>query len=462
MKTFLISRRRATSLLTAAAALAVVAGAPGLVQQHGGTAHATAAEASLQSPLHASTTHLALPFEIPQLQLPAPKLSSEHDEGAEHSPLSSIGANPQHHAGAPVPQPFDVSYLTGYVSDVSSYQYGIYYEVVREFKDLRSNHPEVMQKNLNIVAEYNNNAHQQRVDKAIRDALADKDGVLFTAAEALGDEFGRHFLAALQEKRLPKTEFLLGNGYAARAGGLASWGRAEKLLFNNDRPFVQAPERIKRYESPERALYDGSSKSFPSGHTNQATWITTLLAMMLPEVGTQLLARGSEAGESRLVMGVHFPLDVIGGRMTGQAAAADRWNDPKMRDALLQAREEIVAEMEWRAGKPFAEMIAEDSHALSDQQAEADYTRRMTYGFEPIFVTDEPVNVPTAAPALLETRFPELSYEQRAEVLRHTALPSGYPLDDRDPAKGDWQRINLARAWNAQVSIDAGGEVVVK
>ncbi|WP_238632755.1 acid phosphatase [Corynebacterium pseudodiphtheriticum] len=459
---FLTSRRRATSLLTAAGALAVVAGAPSLVEQHGGTAHSMAAEASLQAPLNANTTHLALPFEIPQLQLPAPKLSSEHGAGPEYSPLSSIGANPQHHAGAPVPQPFDVSYLTGYVSDVSSYRYGIYYEVVREFKDLRSNHPEVMQKNLDIVAEYNNNAHQQRVDKAIRDALADKDGVLFTAAEALGDEFGQHFLAALHEKRLPKTEFLLGNGYAARAGGIASWGRAEKLLFNNDRPFVQAPERIQRHESPERELYDGSSKSFPSGHTNQATWITTLLAMMLPEVGTQLLARGSEAGESRLVMGVHFPLDVIGGRMTGQAAAADRWNDPKMRDALLQARAEIVAEMEWRAGKPFAEMIAEDSHALSDQQAEADYTRRMTYGFTSIFATDEPVNVPTAAPALLETRFPELSYEQRAEVLRHTALPSGYPLDDRDPAKGDWQRINLARAWNAQVSIGAGGEVVVK
>ncbi|WP_448860439.1 acid phosphatase [Corynebacterium propinquum] len=425
------------------------------------TASATAVP-SIGTAAPTNTAHLALPFEIPQLQLPAPKLSSEHGEGTEHSPLSSIGASPQQHDGAPVPQPFDVSYLTGYVSDVSSYQYGIYYEVVREFKDLRSNHPQVMQKNLDIVADYNNNAQQERVDKAIRDALADKDGVLFTAAEALGDEFGRHFLAALQEKRLPKTEFLLGNGYAARAGGLASWGRAEKLLFNNDRPFVQAPERIKRYESPERALYDGSSKSFPSGHTNQATWITTLLAMMLPEVGVQLLARGSEAGESRLVMGVHFPLDVIGGRMTGQAAAADRWNDPKMRDALLQARAEIVAEMEWRAGKPFAELIAGDTHAMSDQQAETDYTERMTYGFEPIFATDEPVNVPAAAPALLETRFPELSYEQRAEVLRKTALPSGYPLDDRDPTKGDWQRINVARAWNAQVSIGADGEVVVK
>lgn len=425
------------------------------------TASATAVP-SIGTAAPANTAHLALPFEIPQLQLPAPKLSSEHGESTEHSPLSSIGASPQQHDGAPVPQPFDVSYLTGYISDVSSYQYGIYYEVVREFKDLRSNHPEVMQKNLDIVADYNNNAQQERVDKAIRDALADKDGVLFTAAEALGDEFGRHFLAALQEKRLPKTEFLLGNGYAARAGGLASWGRAEKLLFNNDRPFVQAPERIKRYESSERALYDGSSKSFPSGHTNQATWITTLLAMMLPEVGVQLLARGSEAGESRLVMGVHFPLDVIGGRMTGQAAAADRWNDPKMRDALLQARAEIVAEMEWRAGKPFAELIAGDTHALSDQQAEIDYTERMTYGFDPIFATDEPVNVPAAAPALLETRFPDLSYEQRAEVLRKTALPSGYPLDDRDPTKGDWQRINVARAWNAQVSIGADGEVVVK
>ena len=60
---------------------------------------------------------------------------------------------------------------------------------------------------------------------------------------------------------------------------------------------------------------------------------------------------------------------------------------------------------------------------------------------------------PRAAPDLLLAHHPELSYGQRAEVLRQTALPSGGPLDDPGPA-GSWQRLNLAAAWAAEVSVE--------
>ncbi|WP_313286491.1 phosphatase PAP2 family protein, partial [Corynebacterium vitaeruminis] len=108
-----------------------------------------------------------------------------------------------------------------------------------------------------------------------------------------------------------------------------------------------------RHNAPGEDFYDlGGQGSFPSSHANQAALVTTLLSAVLPELAPQLLARGSQAGESRVVMGVHYPLDVIGGRMTGVAAAADRWNDPHMRDALTQAGAELRAELEWRAGVP--------------------------------------------------------------------------------------------------------------
>ena len=102
-------------------------------------------------------------------------------------------------------------------------------------------------------------------------------------SDSLGAELGGYFRAALRENRLPKTTYLLGNGYLARAGGIASSTFVEKEYFGYERPFVVAPKRIKKYQSGPRNFY-GKSKAFPSGHTNQATWVTTLLAMQLPEL----------------------------------------------------------------------------------------------------------------------------------------------------------------------------------
>jgi hypothetical protein len=116
--------------------------------------------------------------------------------------------------------------------------------------------------------------------------------------------------------------------------------------------------------------------------------------VLIPELAPQLLARGSEAGYNRLVMGVHYPLDVIGGRMTGQAAAGDRWNDPSMRDVLKQAGQEIRKELEWRTGKPLSEAIAEDSSYRSTEDAVEEYTERMTYDFDQVGDPDARLTVP--------------------------------------------------------------------
>lgn len=365
------------------------------------------------------------------------------------------------HAGAPVPQPFGPEYLGGYVSDISSHEYGIYYGVIDSFNQVRGAHPELMSKNLDLAVEANHRAsgNQTLIARAQHDAAADKEGVLESISDAFGAQLGKHFLDALRENRLPKTEFLMGNGYAARAGGLASSTWFEKEIFGYQRPFVVAPQRIQRYDDGVHDFY-GTTKSFPSGHTNQATWITTLLAVMLPELAPQLLARGSESGYNRMVMGVHYPLDVIGGRMTGTAAAADRWNDPKMRDALLQAGQEIRRELEWRTGKPLGEAVASDSAYRSTADSVAEYTQRMNYGFAPIGRTDAPMVVPQAAPDLLLGAHPTLTYAQRAEVLRQTAVPSGSPLDDQGP-RGSWQRLNLAAAMAARVTVNADGSVSV-
>lgn len=68
--------------------------------------------------------------------------------------------------------------------------------------------------------------------------------------------------------------------------------------------------------------------------------------------------------------------------------------------------------------------------------------------------------VPQAAPVLLASAFPSLTWGQRAEVLRQTAFEAGYPLDDQS-TRGSWQRINLARAMAASVTVGANGVVSV-
>ena len=369
--------------------------------------------------------------------------------------------HPVPHKGAPNPQPFGPEYLGGYISDISSHGWGVYLDVVDGFNDVRANHPGVIKQNLDKVVDINNAAQKNpaAIKRAQSDARADKDGVLMAFSDALGGELGRHFRDALRENRLPKTQFLLGNGYLARAGGVASSTFVEKMVFNNDRPFVVAPDRIKNYQDGKRDYY-GTSKSYPSGHTNQAVWSTTLLALTLPELAPQILARGSEAGHNRIVMGVHYPLDVMGGRMSGTAAAADRWNDPKMRDAIRQAGKELRAELEWRAGRPISQVVKSDKAYRSTDQAVREYTERMSYGFPKIYRKDAPMVVPQAAPDLLLAKFPKLSYNQRASILRQTAIPSGSPLDDQG-SRGSWQRLNMAAAFAAKVKVNGDGSVTV-
>jgi hypothetical protein len=373
---------------------------------------------------------------------------------------------PVHHDGAPVPRPLSPADYGWYTSDLSSYNGGIYYDVVRSFNDLRAHHPEVMRENLDTVVEVNNNADPETVRRAQVDAAADEGGLLTALSDGFGSTLGGELRTALRENRLPVTRALMDSGYLSRAGGLASSTLIEKQMFNYERPFLVAPERITKHTGGGNGeLYDlENSPSFPSGHTNQAAWTTTLLAVLLPELAPQLLARGAEAGYNRMVMGVHYPLDVVGGRMTGQAAAADRWNDPRMRDVLRRAGEELRAELEWRTGTSLEEAVAADTPYRTTAAAVEEYTLRMTHGLGKVGDADAPFTVPQGAPELLVTAHPQLDWGQRARVLAATALPAGYPLDDQSQSgreAGGWQRVNLAAAFAADVEVGQGGAMTV-
>lgn len=362
--------------------------------------------------------------------------------------------------GAPVPQPFPADYIARAFPSDASGEGVFYHSVVDPFRDLQQNHPEVMDENLEIVVRINNAAKDDRAAQllALQD---DHDDPLVNLSAGFGENLGTHFRAAVEEGRLPKMTALM-SGNLARAGGIASSSFAEKYTYNYDRPFVVAPERIERYYRDNPGDDDPYSETpaYPSGHTNKAAWTATLMSMMLPEVAPQIQARSSEAGQSRLVMGVHYPLDVMGGRMMGNQAAADRWADPQFRPLIQAAAAELRAELEWRCGSTLAECIAADTPYLSDDAAIAQYTERMTYGFNRVGEAGVAVTVPQGYAGLLATTHPQLTDEQRVKVLEVTAIDSGFPLDRTD-GRASHLRMNMAAAMAADVTVNADGSLTV-
>ena len=220
--------------------------------------------------------------------------------------------------------------------------------------------------------------------------------------------------------------------------------------------------------------------SFPSGHTTAAYEAGITLATLLPELAPEILARVSENGNSRIVLGVHYPLDVVGGRIAGEAALAAQWSDARYRTQILEpARAELVAYLKKATGHDLAWDVAHQTpyqanpyggaampggtaQIVTDRaSALAVFTERLTYGFATSGAAGRAPSVPPGASSLLLTTFPTLTDVQRTSVLAQTEIGSGSPLDLTGSAGGSWQRLNLAAAMSATVSVSAGGDVKV-
>lgn len=238
-------------------------------------------------------------------------------------------------------------------------------------------------------------------------------------------------------------------------GNYASTTQA-KNYYNYKRPWRWLDESVivptlvpaRNTATPEK---DGG---FPSGHANASYLASLSLAYAVPERFQEMLTRASEMGNSRIVAGMHSPLDVMGGRIMATALTAATLSDPanaELKQAAYNQAHEILLKETGTAEDRFSDY----------EKNKAAYTERLTYGFAPIASTTEPMIVPKGAEVLLETRLPYLSDEQRREVLATTGLPSGYPLLD-DPE--GWGRLNLfaaadgygALGSDVTVTMDAG------
>ncbi|SEP75972.1 autotransporter-associated beta strand repeat-containing protein [Streptomyces sp. yr375] len=206
----------------------------------------------------------------------------------------------------------------------------------------------------------------------------------------------------------------------------------------------------------QRGTSAADDGGFPSGHTNAFHLASLALAYAVPERFQELVTRALELSHTRIVAGMHSPVDVLGGRIMATALAAATLADPANAELKTAARAQALAYFTRQTGTTADTLFAHAHSDASDKYADREANARVV---EPklTYILDQegrenPLTVPKGAEVLLETRQPYLTAAQRREVLRTTALPSGYVLLD---GFEQWGRLNLFAAADGYGSFDS-------
>lgn len=208
------------------------------------------------------------------------------------------------------------------------------------------------------------------------------------------------------------------------------------------------------------------SPSFPSGHTTYGYTGSLILAILVPERYQEMIVRGAEYGNSRIMVGAHYTMDVLGGRtlaMYGVAHLLANDKDylghsfkglPAITDfqaAMKAARADMVTALESGCGKKIAVCAKEDTGRLSSASAnEAFYSSTQTYDLGVVYPenagkTEDVAKLAPEAGYLLTAAFPSLTLAQANQILTETEGPGGGFLDNGS-AFGVYSRLNLYAA----------------
>ena len=261
----------------------------------------------------------------------------------------------------------------------------------------------------------------------------------------------------------------------------------------NARPF-QTEREFRRFEAhdyfnrpsnnivynygPAMSLID--SPSFPSGHTTYGFTGSILLAVLIPERYSQMLARGAEYGNDRILMGSHYVMDVLAGRavalydMAHLLANDKRYlslamgGTPTVVDfqaTLIEARKELREILQKGCGKTVSACAGEDTGRFNNESAnQAFYSATQTYDLPRVNLeaADTTEDVSKQAPEagyLLTWAYPSLTLEQADRILTQTEAPGGGFLDNgSDTSFSIYSRLDLYAASKRAVLLAAAAK----
>jgi acid phosphatase (class A) len=141
---------------------------------------------------------------------------------------------------------------------------------------------------------------------------------------AIGPSFTR--------ERLPKTFALL--DLVARGTGEVV--DADKQFWHTRRPYL-TDSRVKLLVDPI-----DSSPAYPSGHTAESRVLAEVLGMLVPDKLAALRARADAIARHRVEAGVHYPVDLEGGRMLAMLVVGSLAANDDFQDDVAVARKEIA------------------------------------------------------------------------------------------------------------------------
>jgi outer membrane autotransporter protein len=134
-----------------------------------------------------------------------------------------------------------------------------------------------------------------------------------------------------------------------------------------------------------------TNNAAPSGHTTFAYTDALLLGMLIPQNYQQELTRASEYGNSRIVLGAHYPIDVILSRSLATFDVAQMLaNNPdytkgssiaNFQAGFAQAQADLNKQIQTQCpGQSASACFTPDTRFSNAAQNQADYASRLSYG----------------------------------------------------------------------------------
>ena len=278
------------------------------------------------------------------------------------------------------------------------------------------------------------------------------------------------------------TTDVLGQAYHRPAGSAGADPYGDSRPFQTESSFVKfsgtdyfgvTASNDNYLEGPIQSLV--SSPSFPSGHTTYGYTESLLLALLVPQRFPQMIVRGAEYGNSRIVLGAHYAMDVIAGRTLayydvahllaenpayiGQQNGA--FSIAAYRTAVDLARGDVTKTLTAGCGETVMACAAEDTSRFGDiAKNDLFYTSTQTYGLPVVFqaMAQRVEDVASLAPDagyILTTAFPNLTLAEADAILTKTEGPGGGFLDNGS-GFGVYSRLDLYKAGKQAATLSAG------